>query len=141
MSNDAVCRICEYRQVGHHETETFRVFGTRATYKDMTWVDLEGAAPVPVEQMRDPLPDEVAQAYRDGTGSDVYGGHGGSHAYLVHEFVDAVARDRSPAIDVWEAVRYMAPRVIAHKSALRDGEVLEVPDWGGTPSSRGERRA
>lgn len=138
MSNGAVCRICEYRQVGHHETETFRIFGTRATYKDMTWVDLEGAAPVPVDQMRDPLPEAVAQAYRDGTGSDVYGGHGGSHAYLVHEFVDAVARDRSPAIDVWEAVRYMAPGVMAHKSALRDGEVLEVPDWGGTPPGREE---
>lgn len=137
MSNGAVCRICEFRQIGHHETETFRIFGTRGSYKDMTWVDLQEAVPVTVDQMRDPLPEEVMQAYRDGTKSDAYGGHGGSHAYLVHEFVDAVAAGRIPAINVWEAVRYMAPGVMAHKSALRDGEPLTVPDWGDAPSSRG----
>ena len=65
--------------------------------------------------------------------SDVYGGHGGSHAYLAHEFVDAVAHERTPAINVWEAVRYMATSVMAHKSAMRDGEVLDVPDWGDAP--------
>ena len=135
MSNGAVCRICEFRQVGHRETETFRIFGSRGSYKDMTWVDLERVVPVTVDEMRDPLPDEVVQAYREGTASDVYGGHGGSHGYLVHEFVDAVAHDRIPAINVWEAVRYMAPGVMAHKSALRDGELLEVPDWGDAPIS------
>ncbi len=135
MSNGAVCRICEFRQVGHRETETFRIFGSRGSYKDMTWVDLERAVPVTVDEMRDPLPDTVVQAYREGTASDVYGGHGGSHGYLVHEFVDAVAHDRIPAINVWEAVRYMAPGVMAHKSALRDGELLEVPDWGDAPIS------
>lgn len=135
MSNNAVCRICEYRQVGHRETETFRIFGSRGTYKDSTWVDLEKVVPLTVEEMRDPLPDEVLQAYREGTDSDAYGGHGGSHAYLVHEFVDAVAHDRTPAINIWEAVRYMAPGVMAHKSALRDGELLEVPDWGNAPHS------
>ena len=46
-----------------------------------------------------------------------------------------MAHDRIPAINVWEAVRYMAPGVMAHKSALRDGELLEVPDWGDAPIS------
>jgi hypothetical protein len=63
-----------------------------------------------------------------------YGGHGGSHAYLVHEFCDAVANDRVPAVNVWEAVRYMAAGVMAHKSALAVGEILEVPDWGDPPA-------
>ncbi len=44
-----------------------------------------------------------------------------------------VRRFRQPAINVWEAVRYMAPGVMAHKSAERDGEVLEMPDWGDAP--------
>jgi hypothetical protein len=44
-----------------------------------------------------------------------------------------VAHERQPAINAWEAVRYMVPGVMAHKSALRDGEVLEVPDWGDAP--------
>jgi len=64
----------------------------------------------------------------------VYGSHGGSHPYLVHEFVDAVAHERMPAINAWEAARYMAPGVMAHKSALRGGELLEVPDWGNAPA-------
>ena len=63
------------------------------------------------------------------------GGHGGSHAYLVHEFVDAVNRQRLPRVNVWEAVRYCAPGFVAHQSALRDGEVLPIPDWGGAPEN------
>ena len=37
---------------------------------------------------------------------------------------------RRSAINAWEVVRHMAAGVMAHQSALRDGEVLEVPDWG-----------
>ena len=57
-------------------------------------------------------------------------GHGGSHPYLVHEFVSAVAARRQPAINVWEAVRYMAMGVAAHQSALQDGATVKVADWG-----------
>ena len=84
--------------------------------------------------MRDPLPVDVLEAFRAAHGDEgAYGGHGGSHAYLAHEFVDAIAHNRRPAIHAWEAVRYMAPGVLAHRSALRDGEVLPVPDWGDPP--------
>jgi hypothetical protein len=48
--------------------------------------------------------------------------------------VDAIARGRTPAINAWEAVRYMAAGVMAHKSATRDGELLDVPDWGDAPA-------
>ena len=85
--------------------------------------------------MRDPLPEEVVEGFRAySTRSDFYGGHGGSHAYLVHELVDAIAHERTPAVNVWEAVRYMAAGVMAHKSAQRGGEVLDVPDWGDAPA-------
>ena len=53
---------------------------------------------------------------------------------LVNGFTDQfgipwnTAGRAQPAVNVWEAVRYMAPGVMAHKSALRDGEVLEVPE-------------
>ena len=84
--------------------------------------------------MREALPPEVAAAWREGDGTSVaYGGHGGSHAYLAHEFVDAVAHNRIPAINVWEAARYVAAGVMAHQSCLRDGELLDVPDWGDAP--------
>ena len=45
-----------------------------------------------------------------------------------------VAAGRTPAVNVWETVRYMAPGVMAHKSALKDGEILDVPDWGDAPT-------
>ena len=93
-----------------------------------------GRTALSTEDMREPLPQEVHSAFEAASPNSVYGGHGGSHAFLADEFVEAVAHDRHPAINVWEAVRYMAPGVMAHKSALRGGEVLDVPDWGDPPA-------
>ncbi len=135
MSNGATMRICEYRQVGHPGSEIFRVFGTEGTFRENVWLDRSTRTPLTIDEMREPLPPEVEDAFRAvSKTSDFYGGHGGSHAYLVHEFVDAIAHERTPAINAWEAVRYMAAGVVAHKSALRDGGVLEVPDWGDAPA-------
>ena len=135
MSNGATMRICEHREIGHTGREIFRVYGTQGSFENDCWVDKRTTARLTVEEMRDPLPEEVAEAFRScSKTSDFYGGHGGSHAYLVHEFVDAIAQERMPAVNAWEAVRYMAAGVMAHKSALQDGEVLEVPDWGDAPA-------
>jgi len=135
MSNGATMRICEYRQIGHFDTEIFRIFGTEGAFRENSWLDKRARTTLSVEEMRDPLPAEVEAAFRHvSQNSDFYGGHGGSHAYLVHEFVEAIAQERMPAINAWEAVRYMAAGVMAHKSALRDGEPLDVPDWGDAPA-------
>jgi predicted dehydrogenase len=134
MSNGATMRICEFRDIGHQGREMFRIYGTEGSFENDTWTEPLHTRELTVDEMRDPLPPEVASSFREGSDrSDFYGGHGGSHAYLVHEFVDAVAHDRLPAIHVWEAVRYMAAGVMAHKSAMRDGEILVVPDWGDPP--------
>ena len=128
MSNGAAVRIGEHRECALGR-ETFRIYGTRGAYENDTWITKE--------EMRDPLPAPVLDAFRKiNPDSDAYGGHGGSHAYLVNEFVDAVAHNRTPAINVWESARYMAMGVMAHKSALRDGEVLNVPDWGDAPGRK-----
>jgi predicted dehydrogenase len=55
--------------------------------------------------------------------------HEGSHTFITHEFVDAVARNRKPAVDVYEAVAYTAPGIVAHQSALRGGEQMKVPGF------------
>ncbi|MCJ7751934.1 MAG: Gfo/Idh/MocA family oxidoreductase [Armatimonadetes bacterium] len=134
MSNGATSRICEYREIGHSNREIFRIYGTQGSFEHDAWCDKSGAAALTVDEMRDPLPPEVVEAFSAiGGKSDFYGGHGGSHAYLVHEFVDAIAGNRTPAINAWEAVRYMAAGVAAHKSAMRDGERLDVQDWGDAP--------
>ncbi len=134
MSNGSTMRVCEYREIGHAGREMFRVYGTAGSFEHDCWVDKHGSTTLTIEQMRDPLPAGVVDAFLGSrAGEGFYGGHGGSHAYLVHEFVDAVAGDRTPAVNVWEAVRYMAAGVVAHKSALADGEILSVPDWGDCP--------
>jgi len=134
MSNGAVVRLCEYREIGLPGDETFRVFGTKGSYTRGTWQTNMEVQSLTVDEMRDPLPEEFLQALQAGDATkDVYGGHGGSHAYLVHEFVDAIAGDRQPAINIWEAARYMAMGVMAHESAIRGGQTLDVPDWGDAP--------
>ncbi len=162
MNNGAVVRIIEAREmpgtVGQ-DAETFRVFGTRGGFSENRWFTVErpdfarielAALPKPhtvsltPAEMFDPLPPEVQHAFKQAMhqGKDesellsidfTPKGHGGSHPYLVHEFVDAIAHDRVPAINVWEAVRYMAMGVAAHQSALNDGETVTVADWGDAP--------
>ncbi|NLX98298.1 MAG: Gfo/Idh/MocA family oxidoreductase [Rhodopirellula sp.] len=56
-------------------------------------------------------------------------GHEGSHTFLVHEFVSTLAEDRQPAIDVYEALAYTVPGIVAHESALRGGETLKIPQY------------
>lgn len=139
LSNGASATIKEYRRIGAPGHEGFSLMGTQASFINnlglSRWVDRNGApgAPIQDEEMRDALPPEVAEAFRNERGESDYGGHGGSHAYLVHEFVESVAQGRQPAINAWEAVRYLAPGIIAHQSALRGGELMKVPDWGDAP--------
>ena len=130
MSNGATARIAEFRRVGYPGSERVSgIYGTECSFEQnlagAVWVEKNGKkedvqAPTDHEYLPQPLAANL-------------GGHGGSHAYLVHEFVDSVNRERMPRINVWEAVRYCAPGLVAHQSALRDGELLKVPDWGDPP--------
>jgi hypothetical protein len=63
----------------------------------------------------------------------VSSGHGNSHAFITHEFISAVLEDRYPEVDVWEAIAYTLPGVIAHQSALQGGTCLKIPDYGKAP--------
>ncbi len=137
LSNGATMRLAECRWIGHPGEEGFSILGTAAGFREGHWVDRASRRAVPVDEMRDPLPEAVEAAFEEAAGDKglfaAFGGHGGSHPYLVHEFVAAVAEDRRPAIDAWTAARFMACGAVAHKSALRDGELLDVPDWGDGP--------
>jgi predicted dehydrogenase len=57
------------------------------------------------------------------------GGHGGSHGYLCHEFVSSILQDRKPMIDVTLALNMTVAGIVAHRSALRDGELLKIPQY------------
>lgn len=128
MSNGTIARICEFRRIGHPGCVRTCVYGTEGSFEHSlagaVWADKNGSQIVQLTPHHEYLPEPLASNL---------GGHSGSHAYLVHEFVDSVNRQRLPRINVWEAVRYCAPGFVAHESALRDGELLEVPDWGDPP--------
>jgi predicted dehydrogenase len=57
-------------------------------------------------------------------------GHGNSHTFLTHEFVSAILEDRHPSVNIWEAIAYTLPGIVAHESALRGGEPLKIRDYG-----------
>lgn len=62
-------------------------------------------------------------------------GHMGSHQFLTDDFVKAVYHGKLPPNHVWDAAKYCAPGLVAHQSAMRNGEMLAVPDFGTAPSS------
>jgi predicted dehydrogenase len=64
----------------------------------------------------------------------VASGHGGSHTFITHEFISAIVEDRHPLVNVWEAIAYTMPGIIAHQSALRGGELLKIKDYGKGPA-------
>lgn len=57
-------------------------------------------------------------------------GHMGSHKFLIDDFCTAAYFGKHPAVNAWNAARYTIPGLIAHQSALRDGESMDVPDCG-----------
>jgi len=60
-------------------------------------------------------------------------GHEGTHVFLVNDFVRCVTQQKLPPNHVWQAARYNAPGIVAHESAKRGGELLEIPDYGMPP--------
>lgn len=78
----------------------------------------EGLEKVLPDTRRPPLPPGVAP-----------GGHGGAHGYLMNEFVCAVLQERKPLVDIAMALNLTVPGIVAHQSALKDGELLKIPQF------------
>jgi len=95
--------------------ETGRVFGERGWYDATGYHGAEKKLP---DTERPPLPPGVAA-----------GGHGGSHGQLTHEFISAILEDRQPAVNIYEALAMTVSGIVAHQSALKDGESLKVPQF------------
>ncbi len=158
LANGATLTAREYREVTGEGYE-MNVYGTCAAWRGRKWLWTKRARNLPVDQvpehgerdptpaeMRDPLPAEVQAAIMRAQNPSLPAaqaeampfephGHYGSHPYLVHEFVSAVAAGRRPAIHAWAAARFMAMGVTAHRSALAGGTLLDIPDWGDPPAS------
>jgi hypothetical protein len=57
------------------------------------------------------------------------GGHGGSHGFLANEFVLSILEDRKPYVDVAMALNMSVCGTVAHQSALKDGELMKIPQY------------
>jgi predicted dehydrogenase len=55
--------------------------------------------------------------------------HGGSHGYLTNEFIMSILEKRRPLVDVTMALNLSVAGVIAHLSALKDGETMKIPQF------------
>jgi predicted dehydrogenase len=96
-------------------SETGRVYGQRGY---MVGTSYTGQLQKLPDLERPPLPPSVDP-----------GGHGGSHGPLMNEFVSAILEDRKPLVDIVLALNMTVPGIIAHRSALKHGENLKVPQF------------
>ena len=108
-------RIAISWSVQGYGMETGRVFGELGS---MNGTEYKGSVKTLPNIERLPLPPGVAT-----------GGHGGSHGHLTNEFITAILEDREPLVNVYEALAMTVPGIVAHRSALKGGELLKVPQY------------
>jgi predicted dehydrogenase len=94
--------------------ECGRVRGQRGSY-DGKYEGLEKNLP---DMARPPLPPGVDAGF-----------HGGSHGNLMNEFVVSILENRTPLVDIAQALNMTVAGIVAHQSALRDGELLKIPQY------------
>lgn len=110
-----MARMCNsYDTPGDHG-ERGRVRGQRGSF----YGRYEGQEKQLPDTRRPPLPPGVRP-----------GGHGGAHGYLMNEFITAILEDRQPWIDITNALNMTVCGIIAHQSALKDGELMKIPRYG-----------
>ncbi len=141
-------RISVFWHVAAGGTERGQFFGDRMSYimerpeksadtiariarAGQTSVDSNGYPEGDVALEPDPHPDHMEKLPPS---LRVKSAHGNSHPFLTHEFISAILEDRHPAVNVWEAVAYTAPGIVAHQSALRGGEPMKIRDYGRAPA-------
>jgi predicted dehydrogenase len=95
--------------------ETGRVFGEQGW---MEGTEYRGAMKKLPNIERPPLPPGVNP-----------GGHGGSHGQLSNEFVLSILQDRTPLVNIVQALNMTVCGIVANESALKDGERLKVPQY------------
>jgi hypothetical protein len=47
----------------------------------------------------------------------------------MNEFVAAILQNRTPLVDVAMALNLTIPGIVAHQSALKNGELLKIPQY------------
>ncbi|OAE02943.1 Gfo/Idh/MocA family oxidoreductase [Arthrobacter sp. OY3WO11] len=165
LNDGGVMRTNEMRRVGypsHIRESRFRFFGTDASFEQLAkvsvWQDKHNVHDVseqmetrPSISLDDPSLANVAPELRDAFVSGLApvhdpgrlpeeflgapNGHEGSHHFLVDDFVTAVNNGTLPPVNAWVAARFTLPGIVAHQSALQNGERLPIRDFGDAPGA------
>ena len=71
-----------------------------------------------INGQRPPLPPGVSAGH-----------HGGSHGQLTSNFIESILLDKPPIVGISDALNMTLSGVIAHKSALKGGEWMKIPQY------------
>ena len=138
--------------VAREYRESFDVFGSTRSFE---WTQLEGEqhvlhlgespSRVTVPDYAHLLPEEIQPFTTGGVYSGeedsahrsfIQGsGHGGSHPHLAHRLLLAVAGDEEAYPNAVQAANITCAGILSHESALRGGELIELPDWTLVPGN------
>jgi predicted dehydrogenase len=156
-SDGGAMRIAELRRVGTAPLEStvrMSIFGTEGSFEQQigyaSWATKNSFEIITdeigtfsdVENPYSLRPDYVPPNLWDGGFARVHdrsqlpneflglsNGHGGSHQFMVDDFVmDAVGERKAP-MNVIDAARFTIPGVMAHQSAQMAGKRLEIPQF------------
>lgn len=162
-SDGGMMRICEFRRVGwsgDRSSVGVNIFGTLGSFEENAltalWTtldkrDVEDVTPILTCHYGPKPPEgEGGVLYRDFHSYEAKvhrsyrlpaefkglpNGHSGSHQFLVDDFMKALATGKLPPNHGWRAAEYLLPGLVAHQSALKDGELLTIPSVGEVPDS------
>ena len=156
-SDGGVMRIAELRRVGTAPLEStvrMSIFGTEGSFEQQvgyaSWATKNSFDIITdeigtfsdVENPYSLKPDYIPPNLWDGGFARVHdrsqlpkefvglsNGHGGSHQFMVDDFVmDAVGERKAP-MNVIDAARFTIPGVLAHQSAQMAGQKLQIPQY------------
>ncbi|MCQ6557393.1 Gfo/Idh/MocA family protein [Paenibacillus mendelii] len=95
----------------------------RTGYDSEGWKYIEGDPAYERGAVRLPCPITDPNAPREAT----RGGHGTSEYYLIRDFIDSLNRSAAPPIDVYRAIEYTLPGILAQEAVERGNVWLDVP--------------
>lgn len=157
-SDGGVLRIAELRRVGTaplEPTVRMSIFGTEGSFEQQvgyaSWAtksdfDIVTEQISTFSDVENPLsikPGFVSEDLWDGGFAKVHNrsqlpkqflglsnGHGGSHQFMVDDFVMNAVGERKAPMGVRDAARFTLPGIWAHESAQAGGIKLEIPQYG-----------
>jgi hypothetical protein len=109
-----MARMARSADTPGHDSVVGRFRGQKGSYFEK----YEGIEKVLPDLVRPPLPPGVEA-----------GGHNGSQGLLMDEFITSILQDRKPLVDVAAALNMTVSGIVAHSSAMKDGELMKIPHY------------